>query len=89
MEFMKEMEDVYMEYYQDNGNVAWIGRHLEGEAAVWWRLIKNSLTNFAAFKEAFTNKYWNDMIQERVRNVLEFGRYQMESGMNMIQYLER
>ena len=33
MEFMKEMEDVYMEYYQDNGNVAWIGRHLEGEAA--------------------------------------------------------
>ena len=89
MEFMKEMEDVYMEYYQDNGNVAWIGRHLEGEAAVWWRVIKNSGTNFAEFKEAFTNKYWSDMIQERVRNELEFGRYQMESGMNMIQYLER
>ena len=61
MEFMKETEDVYMEHYQDNGNVAWIGRHLEGEAAVWWRLIKNSVTNFAEFKEAFTNKYWSDM----------------------------
>ena len=51
MVFMKEMEDIYMEHYQDNGNVAWIGRHLEGEAAVWWRLIKNSVTNFTEFKD--------------------------------------
>ena len=69
MEFMKEMEDLYMEHYQNHGNVAWIGRHLEREAAVWWRLIKNSVTNFAEFKESFTNKYWNDVIQERVRTV--------------------
>ena len=51
MELMKEMEDIYMEHYQDNGNVAWIGRHLEGEAAVWRRLIKNGVTNFAEFKD--------------------------------------
>ena len=37
----------------------------------------------------FINKYWNDVIQERVRNELEFGRYHAENGMNMIQYLER
>ena len=78
IEFMKEMEDLYMEHYQNHGSVAWIGRHLEGEAAVWWRLIKKSVTNFAEFKETFTNKYWSDMIQEKVRNELEFGRYQME-----------
>ena len=47
------------------------------------------MTNFAEFKEAFKNKYWSDMVQEKVRNELEFGRYQMESGMSMIQYLER
>ena len=51
-------------------------------AAVWWRLIKNSVTNFAEFKEAFTNKYWNDMIQEKYKKeVLHEGLQIEEEGL--------
>ena len=74
MEF-KELTELYHEHYHDINNIAWISRHLEGEAAIWWRLVKDSINNFAGFTEAFSNKYWNDVIQEWVRDQLEFGLY--------------
>ena len=89
MEFIKELTELYQEYYQDINNITWVARHLEGEAAIWWRLIKDSVHTFMGFTEVFVNKYWNDVIQERVGDQLEFGRYHQEAGMNMIQYLER
>ena len=44
---------IYHEHYHDINNIAWISRHLEGEAAIWWRLVKDSINNFAGFTEAF------------------------------------
>ena len=35
IEFIKELNKIYREHYQDAGNITWIARHLEGEAAVW------------------------------------------------------
>ena len=37
MEFIKELTELYQEYYQDVNNITWVARHLEGEAAIWWR----------------------------------------------------
>ena len=34
-------------------------------------------------------KYWNQMVLEEVRDRLEVGKYRYESGLNMIQYMER
>ena len=42
MEFVKELEAIHREYYQDE-DISWIGRHLDGEAAIWWKLICLSL----------------------------------------------
>ena len=89
MEFVKELTEIYQEYYQDSNNITCIARHLEGKAAIWWRLTKDSINNFVGFTEAFINKYRNVVIQEHVRDQLEFGKYHPENGTSMIQYLER
>lgn len=88
MEFVKELEAIHREYYQDE-DISWIGRHLDGEAAIWWKLIRSEVNTFAQFQTAFMSKYWNQMIQETVRDKLEFGRYRPESGLSMTQYMER
>lgn len=88
MEFLKELQEIHKECYHQ-GNVAWIIRHLEGEAAIWWKLVRDSVTNFKEFEDAFIAKYWNALIQEGVRDRLEFGRYRWEDGLSMTQYMER
>ena len=88
MEFVKELEAIHREYYLDD-DISWIGRHLDGEAAIWWKLVRSEVSTFAQFKTVFTAKYWNQMIQETIRDKLEFGRYRAESGLSMTQYMER
>ena len=68
MEFVKELEAIHREYYQDE-EISWIGRHLDGEAAIWWKLIRCEVNTFAQFQTAFMSKYWNQMIQETVRDL--------------------
>ena len=68
MEFIKELNKTFREHYQDAGNIKWIARHLEGEAAVWWRLVKDSIDNFVDFTDAFMNKYANEVVKEKARN---------------------
>ena len=88
MEFVKELEETHKEHYISE-RVNWVSRHLEGKAAIWWKLIRNNIRTFQEFQEAFIAKYWNQMVQEEVCDWLEFGRYRHESGLNMIQYMER
>lgn len=88
MEFLKELEEIEEELYRD-ASVNWVQRHLVGGAAIWWRIVKNNITTFAEFKDAFVEKYWNYMIQEEVRDRLEFGRYRRDSGLSMVQHMER
>ena len=88
MEFVKELDEIHREYYMSEG-VNWVSRHLEGEAAIWWKLIKNNIKTFQEFQEACIAKYWNQMVQEGVRDRLDFGRYRPESGLSMVQYMER
>ena len=88
MEFVKELEELHREHYLSEG-VNWVSRHLEGEAAIWWKLIRSEIKTFSEFQEAFTAKYWNQMIQEVVRDRLEFGKYRPESRLSMVQHMER
>ena len=56
MEFVKELEELHREYYQSEG-VKWVSRHLEGEAAIWWKLIRSEVNTFSEFHKAFTAKF--------------------------------
>ena len=68
MEFIKELNEISREHYQDAGNIKWIARHLEGETAVWWGLVKDSINNFVDFTDAFINKYANEVVKEKARD---------------------
>lgn len=88
MEFLKELIEIKDTYYQ-NEDTRWIGRHLTGEAAIWWRIVKENINNFDDFRDAFTEKYWGVVQQERVRDQLEYGKYVSTGRLSMIQYMER
>ena len=57
MEFLKELSELQETYYPTD-NIKWIGRHLEMDAGIWWRVIRNQIATFEEFREAFTQKYW-------------------------------
>lgn len=74
MEFLKELTELQEAYYPVD-NTKWIGRYLTGEAAIWWRIVKNNISNFNVFKEAFAEKYWGAIQQQRIRDQLEYGKF--------------
>ena len=55
--------------YYPADNVKWIGKHLEADAAIWWRVVRDQIKNFEEFKEIFTQKYWGPEKQDDVRTV--------------------
>ena len=70
IEFLKELRELQETYYSED-NTRWIGRHLTGEAAIWWRIVREQIKTFKEFEEAFMGKYWSATQQERVRDQLE------------------
>ena len=73
--------------YYPADNVKWIGKHLEADAAIWWRVVRDQIKNFDEFKEIFTQKYWGPEKQDDVRNKLEYGRFDWRGNMSAVQYL--
>ena len=71
MEFLKELSEV-QELYYPTDNIKWIGRHLELDAGIWWRVIRSQISNFEEFKEAFSQKYWGQERQDGIRDHLEY-----------------
>ena len=88
MEFLKELREIQSIYYP-NDNTRWIGKHLTGEANIWWRINRDQISTFKEFEEGFTEKYWGPLQQEKVRDQLEYGRYNHQGSLNMLQYMER
>jgi hypothetical protein len=88
MEFLQELKEIKDQFYP-NGGIKWISRHLEGEAMIWWRIVQPQLNTYEQFEEAFIRKYWNQQVQEGIRDNLEFGSYKSHGGLTMIQYFER
>jgi DNA repair exonuclease SbcCD ATPase subunit len=88
MEFLQELKEIKEQFYPNRG-IKWISRHLEGEAMIWWRIVQQQINTYEQFEEAFIRKYWNQQVQEGIRDNLEFGSYKSHGGLSMIQYFER
>ena len=88
MEFLKELSEI-QELYYSNSDIKWIGKHLEKDASIWWRVIRDQISTFEEFKEAFTLKYWGLERQDIIRNNLEYGKFEWHGPITAIQYIER
>lgn len=88
MEFLQELSELQEAYYPHD-NTRWIGKYLTDEAAIWWRIVKTKINSFEQFREAFTEKYWGVLQQEKIRDQLEYGRFKPNKSLDMIQYLEK
>ena len=88
MEFLKELLE-FQETYYPNSDIKWIGKHLEKDASIWWRVIRDQINTFEEFKEAFTLKYWGLERQDIIRDNLEYGKFEWHGPVTAIQYIER
>lgn len=88
MEFLKELTEE-KEKYWEGGEVKWIGQHLEKDASIWWRIVKDQIRSFDEFVDVFTEKYWSTDRQELARDNLEYGRYDPRGKLSSVQYLEQ
>ena len=88
MEFLKELKELQETYYPAE-NTKWISRHLTGEAAIWWRIVRSQINTFQEFEDIFVEKYWGATQQERICDQLEYGRYNPHGPLSTIQYMER
>ena len=84
MEFLKELSELQEMYYPTD-NIKQIGRHLEMDASgIWWRVIRNQISTFDEFKEAFTQKYWGQERQDNIRDHLEYGMFDWRGQISAI-----
>lgn len=88
IEFLKELDELKELYYHTE-NINWISKHLTGEAAIWWRIVKQTVKTYAEFKCAFTAKFWGENEQQMVRDRLEYAKFKPNGTMTAIQYIER
>ena len=82
---MKELQETY--YPAEN--TRWLNRHLTGEAATWWRIVRSQVNTFQEFEDIFVEKYWGVTQQERIRDQMEYGLFNPHGTLSMIQYMER
>lgn len=59
----------------ESERIEWVTNRFEKTAAQWFQIIRETITTYADFKRKFEERYWNHTIQRKIRDRLEFGRY--------------
>jgi hypothetical protein len=78
IEFRKQCErsmEAVGNNFTDSEKINWVARLLQGSAREWYSVIRDQVSSYAEFMERFEARYWNEQVQRRVRQKLEFGRY--------------
>lgn len=88
MEFLKELDEI-KEVFHGERDTKWVRQYLEKDAALWWRLVKDKISTYSEFREAFTEKFWGPTIQDEARDRLEFGKFHHNDVLNPIQYMQQ
>lgn len=70
----KEMDSIGS-ILSDKDKIDFVSRYLKDAAASWFTMVNDDLKTYEEFKLAFERRYWNEYIQMRIRNTLEFGKY--------------
>lgn len=52
-----------------------IGAMMKGNAEEWYGIVQDKFTTFDEFEKLFLDRYWDDQIQEQIRNEIMVGKY--------------
>lgn len=90
LEFLGKIERYirYVDVHQVN-LPAILDQALKGTAHDWWTWKEHQIRNFQDFHRLFTDRYWNDAAQGRVRDELFHGSYQAQDNVSMSDYAVR
>ena len=55
----------------------------------WWKAVRNEVNNYSEFKQIFKVKYWQESIQNIVRDNLSTGRYDAGRGQTLTDVYKR
>uniref|UniRef100_A0ABD2X7P6 Retrotransposon gag domain-containing protein n=1 Tax=Trichogramma kaykai TaxID=54128 RepID=A0ABD2X7P6_9HYME len=66
-----------------------IKQSLKGSARDWWEYVEQDIDSPAAFRAAFTKKYWSREEQQKIRHKLEFGYFDKNDGASRSEYVLR
>lgn len=87
MKYLRELEDYWRAMDLQGGQFDYLcNSSLKGTAGDWWRLVKNDVTNFEQFEAAFKRRYWNQNIQDKVRENLRFGWHDAQGNLSRVEY---
>ena len=78
MEFLARMEKEIEKIgsaINDDEKIDFVTRHLQDSASQWCSIIRDNISTYQQFREAFENRYWNIHTQWQVRDQLEYGKF--------------
>ena len=79
VEFLRECEKMmYTVGNQmiDQDRINFIPKDCNRSAAQWCTIIRDQATTYKDFVQAFETRYWNQHVQRKLRDRLEFGKYE-------------
>ena len=89
MEFLarveKEIEKIGSAI-NDDEKIDFVTRYLKDSASQWYSIIRDNVSTYQQFHEAFENRYWNVHTQRQVRNQLEYGKFNAQGQQSIEQY---
>ena len=78
VQFIQDCEwsmDSVGDQLNDADRIEWVTRKLSGSAALWYSIVRDNIKIYDEFIKCFENRYWNEHVQRKVRDRLEFGKF--------------
>lgn len=86
MATLKEVERRLQDVKDENIELKFVERVVEGSAKHWFEIKARNVTNWAEFRTLYKNTYWNPYVQKKVRDQIESGRYNKDSESTHLNY---
>ena len=78
IQFIRDCErgmDSVGDQLNDSDRIEWVVRKLSGSAALWYSIVRDNIRTYDELIQSFENRYWNEHVQRKVQDRLEFGRF--------------
>ena len=78
IQFIRDCEwgmDSVGDQLNDSDKIDWVVRRLSSSAALWYSIVRDNIKTYDEFIKCFENRYWNEHIQRKARDRLDFDRF--------------